>query len=586
MGRRRLVSFPPPNEGEGQGGGRPEGKAEPPRQAAKPRDGPWLALTLVFAALPAAVALEERFGAPHVVQDDARQFIVWMRRWLDPALFPDDLVARYFDSVTPLGLKALYWLPAQAGVDPLLTNALLPGLLSLIAGWLTYRLGRRLSGSPVAGWLGAVLTLFFLWLSGESIASGLHRAFAAPLLLGVLLALTARRPWTAALCIAGLGLSYPQVALVALGTVVLLPLSWRGGRPVLAIERWHWVAALAGLAAALATLLPYLLGSGELGPRITAEAARALPAFQEGGRTALFLDDPLSRFLCGARGGALPIEWGCGEAYRLGLGLAPLLALALLAMAVAVPLALARAGGPHAGLLLRVLIAAGGLFVLAHLLLFELYLPSRFTQHALRAVAWIGIGVLLAGAVAAGLRQLGPRARRAARGGLLLAGLGFYSLPFTLEPLPYPEHVVGGQPALYEALSRTPKDSLIGTLSPEADSIPAFTGRSVLVAREFMLPYSTGYWRQMVERLAGLVALHQTGDRAAFLRLLDALALDYLVLDPRPGSETPWWRGVVPETPPGAETPLLTALVPACGETLDGGMVLLAADCLRAAATQ
>ena len=56
-------------------------------------------------------------------------------------------------------------------------------------------------------------------------------------------------------------------------------------------------------------------------------------------------------------------------------------------------------------------------------------------------------------------------------------------------------------------------------------------------------------------------------------------------LDPHPGEETPWWRDLVSEAR-RATPPLLAALVSKCGETLDGGLVLLAADCLRAAAAQ
>jgi len=53
-----------------------------------------------------------------MVQDDARQHVFWMQRFLDPALFPRDLIADYFQSVAPAGYTAIYQMMAGVGINP------------------------------------------------------------------------------------------------------------------------------------------------------------------------------------------------------------------------------------------------------------------------------------------------------------------------------------------------------------------------------------------------------------------------------------------------------------------------------------
>ena len=81
--------------------------------------GLWLGLSLAFAALYGGLSLQEAFSSEYVIQDDARVYLIWMQRFLDPELFPHDLMADYFQSVTPWGLGFLYRVMAVAGITPL-----------------------------------------------------------------------------------------------------------------------------------------------------------------------------------------------------------------------------------------------------------------------------------------------------------------------------------------------------------------------------------------------------------------------------------------------------------------------------------
>ena len=68
----------------------------------------------------------------YVCQDDAREYVFWMQRFIDPELLPDDLIADYFQSITPSGYAALYQLMASFGITPLLLSKILPIFLGLI----------------------------------------------------------------------------------------------------------------------------------------------------------------------------------------------------------------------------------------------------------------------------------------------------------------------------------------------------------------------------------------------------------------------------------------------------------------------
>ena len=103
----------------------------------------WLSLALLIAASYGAMALLPAFSNEYLVQDDARQHVVWMQRFVDPELFPNDLISDYYQSVAPYGYSTLYWLAAAAGVNPLVFNKLLPGLLGLGTTAYAYALAIR-----------------------------------------------------------------------------------------------------------------------------------------------------------------------------------------------------------------------------------------------------------------------------------------------------------------------------------------------------------------------------------------------------------------------------------------------------------
>lgn len=136
----------------------------------------WFGLSLLVAVLFALDGLRLAFQSPYTVHNDARQHVFWMQRFLEPSLFPADLIADYFQSVAPLGYAMLYKLFASLGIDPLVLNKVLPGIQGLLATIYCFRVCTQVFPIPFAGFLASLLLNQNLWLR-DDLSSGTPRAF-------------------------------------------------------------------------------------------------------------------------------------------------------------------------------------------------------------------------------------------------------------------------------------------------------------------------------------------------------------------------------------------------------------------------
>ena len=86
----------------------------------------WLFVTIFFWLLPqlfAVNAIAQNY--PYIINDDARLFVVWLRRFSEPAIYPNDSIAQHFIAVTPWLYQALYWPFGKLGIDPLIVEPLI-----------------------------------------------------------------------------------------------------------------------------------------------------------------------------------------------------------------------------------------------------------------------------------------------------------------------------------------------------------------------------------------------------------------------------------------------------------------------------
>lgn len=542
----------------------------------------WFALSLVYAAVYGAIALHEAFSHPYIVSDDARQHIFWMRRFNDPELFPNDLIADYFQSVAPEGYATVYRLGAMLGLDPLLLGKLLPFALGLVVTGYGFHLCLQLLPVPMAGFLATALFNQNLWMR-DDLASGTARAFLNPIFVAFLYYLLRRSLFPALAAIALTGLFYPQYVLVSAGLLGLQSLRWEKGRLGLTCNRRDLTMSLTGLALAFCVLLPYALQVSEFDPVISASEAKTLPEFLPGGRVRFFYDDFGRFWLSGGRS-----------------GIQPALDPPLLCVGLLLPLLwrfpsrfpLVARVSKDIRVLPRLIVVSLGLFFAAHALLFQLHLPSRYTQHSLRVVMALAASVALTVMLDAILKWAKGRSRQWFAGAATIALFAYlFGYPTTLHDFPKTNYIVGESPALYRYFAQQPKDSLIASISPEADNLPTFARRSILVGREYAIPYHLGYYRPFRQRLSDLIRAQYTsesGDLRRFVQEynIDLWLLDRAAFDPEYLRHHPWLdqypqvRDKVLEQLQDGNSPALVRVVEPCATFRSDRSIVVPTTCI------
>ena len=542
----------------------------------------WFMASLLVALLYGLLGLQEAWST-NAVADDARQHLFWMRRWLDPALFPNDLIADYFQSVAPWGFAAFYHLFALLRIDPLTVSHFLPLLLGLLATAYGFRVCLQLLPMPFAGFIAALLLNQLFW-SHDDLASATPRAFMLPLFLAFLDYLMRRALWPTLGVILLQGLFYPQYVLVFAGILCLRPWRWEHGVK-LTPDREAWRFCLAGLGCCLLVLLPYALDASPYGPVIRAAESRLLPDFAPEGRARFWLEDPWQFWLSGNRSGLFPTF----KPPIFGLGL-------LLPLLLYLPrrFPIARYITPHLAILGQIIAVALALFGAAHALLFRLHLPSRYTAYTLRYVLVFAAALVLMLLLEGGLRWLQhPPARLPRRvlvwGNLLLVSSLLLLYPVYAEDFPNAGYEQGRAPALYAFLAQQPKDTLVASLLKEADNIPTFAQRSVLVAPEYAVPYHKAYAEQFRQRAKALIQAQYTPDIMALRQFVQTYGVDFWLVDQESFEpnrlKTQWIRQYPDDLKAALENlkqgqPIVDQRQAQCSVLAEQGWKLLAVDCL------
>ncbi|HWO01865.1 MAG TPA: hypothetical protein VNS63_21615 [Blastocatellia bacterium] len=552
----------------------------------------WCALSLAFSVYFAGQALHQAFKGPYVVQDDARQHVFWMERFLDSQLFPNDLIADYFQSVAPSGYSALYEVIAHFGVDPLLLNKLLPMALALITTAYGFGVCLQILPVPGAAFFGTLILNQSLWMQ-DDLVSATPRAFFYPLFLAFLYYLL-RDSRVACLAVIALqGLFYPSTVFISGGVLFLRLVSLENHRPRLStVRRDYWFCAI-GLGVALCVLLFYAFKMRAVGPVITASEARLLPEFLPGGRTHFFGYEGWQFWLLRPRSGLLP-----GTLVTDVPLYAALLLPFLLHYRRAFPLV--EKITESINVLPRTILASLVMFVAAHLTLFKLHHPSRYTEHTLRIVFAIAAGITIAIIVdalfawAERAESAGP-ARRTFAWMLATAVIALVVIyPRFVPSFPDTKYRTGHVPALYEFLSSRPKDAMVASLAPEVKNVPTFTRRSILLAREYALPYHKSYYAQMQERATDMISAQYSADLRTlqdFIRkyrvtlLLvdrDAFQPDYIKRD----SWIMQYQGASREAVANlieGKVPALLKLVDSCSVFHSDDLIVVDAECILSA---
>ncbi|MEB3830904.1 hypothetical protein [Phormidium sp. CCY1219] len=552
----------------------------------------WLTLSLTFAILFVGLGLQQVFKHPYVVQDDARQHVFWTQRLLDAEMFPQDLMADYFQSVAPTGYTTLYDIVAKLGIDPFAFNQILPLILVIITTLYCFGVTLQILPVPFAGFVASLLVNQNLWMQ-DDVPSGSPVAFVYPLFFAFLYYLLQRKLLLTAAAIALLGLFYPQCVFLASGILVLQLFRWENRRLHFTQDPAVYRFSGIGLAVAFFVMLPYAFKSSEFGPVMTAEEARTLwPSF--------YIDNTWEYWLCWRRTGFFPSEW-CKLSFTLPQVILGVTFPILMLFRSAFPLT--EKIRPGIQVLGQLLLVSTGMFFAAHLLLFKLHLPNRYTEHSLRVLMPIVAAIAFTLIVDAIVQKV-RRDRHPIWGGTLFpfAFVLFVLMliyPVLIRDFPDVDYKVGKVPPVYEFFAQQPKDTLIASITKDTDNLPYFSRRSIVASPSYVLGYHKAYYFELTQRAVDLFTAHYSPDLNQLQQFIQKYGVDFLLVER--SAFTPvyiansYWLEKFrhTETQPlfaaaeQAKATLATGTLPAIANFMDScsaleheGFVILKADCI------
>ncbi|GAB4233539.1 MAG: hypothetical protein Kow0049_17040 [Stanieria sp.] len=462
--------------------------------------------------------LKLAFQSSYTIQDDARQHIFWMQQFSDPELFSGDLIADYFKSVAPWGFINLYKLIDSLDIDIFFFNKISSLLIGVVTSIYCFLVCLEIFPVPLAGFLATLLLNQNLWML-DDLSSGTPRAFFYPLFLAFIYYLLKKSLLPCLLTIILQGLFYPQTVLLSAVVLIIKFIT----------EKNRQFFYLSALVTAGVILLIYSLKTSEFGNVITVSEAKLLPEFYAEGRNTFFLDNPVAFWLSAQRSGFFPREWQYVLLCSFGLIL-PWLRLFPNRFPLVTKI------NSNFRIIWQIFLAALVMFGMAHLFLFKLHLPSRYSQHTLRILIALIDGITVAILINSfrswfehKFTKYQPLAKNSISVGLIC--LLLYPT-YAVQAYPYRLGYVEGKAVeLYQFLQQQPKNYLIATLSPEADFIPTFAKRRVLVSQEYAIPYHLDYYQPIRQRVKDLIKAQYSQDLSEIQSFLTQYKIDLLFID-------------------------------------------------------
>ncbi|MGF1490925.1 MAG: hypothetical protein ACFBSC_00400 [Microcoleaceae cyanobacterium] len=574
----------------------------PEKKLSSPRTIFWLALSLFFSILYGLLVLQQAFDGEYVVQDDARKHIFWMRRWLNPELFQQDLISDFFQSIQPIGLKAVYGGFAQLGVDPMLTNRCFPLLIGMVMSIYCFCICFELFPLPIAGFITTLLLNQSFWMR-DTITAAVASSFAYPLFFGFLYYWLNQSYSLCLLFLTLEGLFYPPVTLLSLGLLVIdfiwdcLGKSANTKADLTNLKSWFYIM---GLGITVVLLLGYQFSASDYGPVIRGFEARNLPEFQIGGR-AEFYSPNLIRFrLLGTRSGMVPR--GLFSPITLCSGLLfPIFIFCRRKLLLLYQTKILE-------FLIKLLTVSITLFLIAHQALFHLFLPSRYTSYSFYLIIAITSGITITSMIdqffQRGINQLSklsqalPSRLQTVNVAIFQSLFCFSSIivitaalilyPITLDKFTAPNYVRPREFFLYEHLAQYPKDTLIASLSEEADNIPTFAQLPILVGWEYALPYQTQYYQQIRERSLALIQAQYSSNPNVLKDFINRYQVDLFLVDldaftPEFFTRNDWFRqrhDIAARIQPNANQSALLKLADRCAVYQSSRFVVIQSKCV------
>ena len=487
----------------------------------------WLGISLAVTIYYGLISYQHGFSQDYIVQDDVRQHIVWLQKLIDPELFPNDFIAEYFESLAPLGFKYLYLYAAKLGIEPIWLARILPTVLAIITTLYTYLFTLKILPKASTGFLATLFVNQLIWLNDDLITAT-PRAFLYPYLAAFLYYLSINSLIPCLILMLLQGWFYPHILLIEMGVLTLRLLLIKRKSLRLTAKKTFYIWWVMGLIVTAIALYPLTQNPPELATVVTAQQMQQMSEFNLGGRTPFF-GTGIRFWFYDNSGLSLPafptIVW-------CSLGLPWLLTTKLPTVNLITNKIV---------ILLQVTIASLSMYVLAHLFLPVLHLPSRFTYHSLRLILGITTAIVLTIILDTLKIWLDKKLHLSKSLKLLdkikLALIIIASTTIVVVPaIPFiftsfQNWKVGTNPEIYQYLARQPKDVLVASLSEDANNIPAFSQRSILVGGEFAFAYHPTYYHRVRQRTVDLLQAQYSPDPEVLTSFIRKYGIDYIVLD-------------------------------------------------------
>lgn len=486
----------------------------------------WLGISLVITLYYGLYFYYYVFSQKYIVQDDVRQHIVWLQRFIDPELFPQDIISEYFYSLAPLGFKSLYVAAVKLGIAPLLLAKLLPPTLAIVTTVYVYFFTCEILSIPVSGCLSSLFINQLMWLN-DDLVSATHRAFIYPLFAAFLYYLAKNKIIPCLILMLLQGLFYPHILLIEMAILSLrLVVKQKKSKIWLTQKKQPYIWWIAGFVIGAIALYPITQKPIELATTVTATQMAQMPEFNLGGRNAFFGGGWFNYWLTGSSGLSLPlfptIVW-------VGL---------LLPWLLRKKTRVTKLVKPQIQILSQVTIASVLMFAIAHVFLPKLHLPSRYTYHTLRFVLAITTGLVLTILWDSSKKWLKSKRKFNLLDRVKIVLVALFALTVIIFPaIPtvftnwFQNWQLGKIPEVYQYLAEQPKDILVASLSEEANNIPAFSQRSILVGREFAMAYHPVYYDQIKQRTVDLLQAQYSSDPKVLQSFIRQYDVDFLLID-------------------------------------------------------
>ncbi|MEM9246981.1 MAG: hypothetical protein AAGA67_14740, partial [Cyanobacteria bacterium P01_F01_bin.153] len=358
---------------------------------------------------------------------------------------------------------------------------------------------------------------------------------------------------------------------------------------------------------AISTLTFYALQSSDYGPVVDRNLALTLPEFSPDGRANYFDNDWADFWLLGKRSSLMPRGFLTPIPLALGLllplGIVPGIKRWIQKWWGRSPVY--KGVHPEIHTLSHWCIASLGLFLLAHVLIFRLHLPGRYTQHGLTmlmptaaAIAWaLLIDRLFTWS---SQRKSSTKAKIKTAVSLVISVIFAVLLviyPATLGRYPKANYVTGETPILYDFFKLLPNTIKIAGIADELDNIPTFSARSVYTAREYGIPYHWGYYQGFRDRTIATMEALYSPDADVLKQFNTQSKIDFWLIDQgtftveylegRDRRANDWLKQYQPiqseiiQQLQRGDQPAMVSLIPKCTVLDTGRYVVLDANCLN-----